>query len=259
MLDELFGEFLGDLIGDILGVGAAGAAVGVAGKKLHEMSKKRQIEHYPAEPDEDPFLNLLMAQLTFGLIVAKADGFVEESELRMMVEATAMMHNLNEDGINMVSEIIRAIMKQNLPKGEDLAARLAHADLNLKASILMFLYLVAHADGKITDDECRQIDWIAYGFGCTTAQKNKAREIADQVYTKQFQSTGPVMTRDFALELLQLNDGFSPEQLEVAIEKQMVKYNPATLQEMGADFARMGEAKMQQLKLAYDYLKSEKV
>ncbi len=185
----------------------------------------------------------IVSLLVLTSAVMKADGKVTKAELDYVKQF--FIRSFGVDEAQEALLMLRDLLKQNIPVDDVCAQIKSNMDKHLRLQLFNFLFGIALADGKVTQDEQLLLEHIAKRLG-----------LSDEEYKSAKSSF--ISNADWAYELLELTPAATDEEIKKAYRKMAIKYHPDKVEYLGEDFKRAANEKFQKLNQAYDTIKKER-
>jgi DnaJ like chaperone protein len=132
--------------------------------------------------------------------------------------------------------------------------------LNLKQVLLMYLTVMALADGNIDSSERAVLEKIALSLGYSQAEFNRILDmVLNQAHFAQGQ-TDPKTALDDAYKALGVSNDSTDQQVKRAYRKLMSQHHPDKLIGQGVpeDMIKVATEQAQEIQLAYDLIKKHR-
>ena len=182
--------------------------------------------------------------LSLAAIVIKADGKVDERELRFV--RNYFISNYGEAYASSIFAKFNTEVKkedQNLNEITRLFAQRAPYETRLQ--ILHFLFAIANADGHIAEVEVQKILQIANAL--------KLRSMDFESIKAMF-----VKSADNAYKILEISPSASDAEVKKAYRNMAKKYHPDKLQTQDEALKKGAQEKFQQVQAAYEAIQKER-
>lgn len=237
-----FGKWLGGGLGWAVG-GPIGAILGfVIGSVVDGSSDgqaQRRIETHGQTTAGGYFMSLLV------LIAAimKADGKVMRSELDYVKDF--LRRNFGEDSSAEAVRMLKDLLNQTIPVGD--VCRQIQRNMNYSARLQMlhFLFGIAQADKKVSDDESKLIEFIAREMGISGSDYTSIKAMF-------------VQDSGYAYKILEIEPTATDEEIKKAYRRMAMKYHPDKLGNMGEDIQHAAQEKFKKVNEAYQTIKKER-
>jgi len=240
------GFTLGGPIGAILGIALASMSNGGGNWKTLEekmgpgpVNNNRSRNFTKSQTAND----YRMAFLVMFAAVIKADGLILKSELDVVKKF--LVNNYGKDGALEALQILKKLLEQNI----DVDAVSTQCGMNMTYSTRLHLvhqlYAIAMADNDLDPKETEIIGRIAFKMNLTTADFVSI----SAMYKPKTDD------RKWALDILELQEGASEEEIKKAYRRMAMKYHPDKVSSLGEVERKNAEDKFKEVKKAYDTLK----
>jgi DnaJ like chaperone protein len=240
-----FGAFLGYMIGSSVD---RAQAYGIGGINPLSAGQRQKV-----------FLDtvfILMGKL------AKADGHISQDEIDH-VEAFIKKMGMTTEHRQEAIDQFKKGSTTDFDMTETLDAFLASCGhtLNLKQVLLMYLTVMALADGKVDESERNVLEQIALHLGYSRAEFNR---ILDMVLNQAHFSQGqpdPKSALEDAYKALGVPADSTDQQVKRAYRKLMSQHHPDKLMGQGVpeDMIKVATEQAQEIQVAYDLIKKHRV
>lgn len=239
-----FGAFLGYMIGSSVD---RARAFGLGGVNPLSAGQRQKV-----------FLDtvfVLMGKL------AKADGHISQDEINHVEAFIKKMGMTAEHRQEAISQFKRG-SETNFDMTETLDQFMASCGhtLNLKQVLLMYLTVMALADGKVDQSERDVLEQIALHLGYSRAEFNRILEmVLNQAHFSHGQ-VDPKTALDDAYKALGIPADSTDQQVKRAYRKLMSQHHPDKLMGQGVpeDMIKVATEQAQEIQLAYDLIKKHR-
>lgn len=239
-----FGAFLGYMIGSSID---RAHAYGIGGINPLSAGQRQKV-----------FLDtvfILMGKL------AKADGHISRDEVDH-VEAFIKKMNMTAEHRQEAIEQFKKGSETNFDMTDTLNEFMSSCGhtLNLKQVLLMYLTVMALADGKVDESERNVLEQIALRLGYSRAE---FKRILDMVLNQAHFSQGqpdPKSALEDAYKALGVSADSSDQEVKRAYRKLMSQHHPDKLIGQGVpeDMIKVATEQAQEIQLAYDLIKKHR-
>lgn len=242
-----FSKWIGAALGWSFG-GPIGAILGLAlGSLVDGMSNTNgssvygeQTTHKPQTQPGDFEVSLLI----LASIVIKADGKQDQRELDYVRMQFVSMYG--KERANHAFRLFNEINKQqNISTRQvclQIRQMMQHAS---RLQLIHFLFGIAQADGKVTDDELQQIYTIAGYLGISHSDYESIKAMF-------YKST------DSAYKILEIDKTATNDEIKKAYRNMAKKYHPDKVVHLGKEHQKGAEEKFKQVQDAYHQLQKER-
>ena len=240
----IFGAFLGYMIGSSVD---RTRAYGIGGINPLSAGQRQKV-----------FLDtvfVLMGKL------AKADGHISRDEIahvEAFIKKVGMTVEHRQEAINQFKKGSTADF--DMTETLDQFMTSCGQTLNLKQVLLMYLTVMALADGKVDPAEKTVLEQIALHIGYSKAEFNRILEmVLSQAHFAQGQ-TNPADALADAYKALGVTADQTDQQIKRAYRKLMSQYHPDKLIGQGVpeDMIKVATEQAQEIQVAYDLIKKQR-
>lgn len=236
-----FGAFLGYMIGSSVD---RAQAYGIGGINPLSAGQRQKV-----------FLDtvfILMGKL------AKADGHISRDEVDH-VEAFIKKMNMTAEHRQEAIDQFKKGSETNFDMTDTLNEFMSSCGhtLNLKQVLLMYLTVMALADGKVDESERNVLEQIALRLGYSRAEFKRILDmVLNQAHFSQDQ-TNPADALNDAYKALGVSADRSDQEVKRAYRKLMSQHHPDKLIGQGVpeDMIKVATEQAQEIQLAYDLIK----
>lgn len=184
-----------------------------------------------------------MVFLVMFAAVMKADGKILRTELDVVKKF--LVNNYGTDGALEALQILKKLLEQNI----DVDAVSRQCAMNMTYSTRLHLvhqlYAIAMADSNLDPKEEEIICHIALEMRVTAADLGSI----SAMYKPKTD------TRKWAMDVLELTEGASQDEIKKAYRRMAMKYHPDKVSVLGDEEKKKAEEKFKDVKQAYDILK----
>jgi DnaJ like chaperone protein len=239
-----FGAFLGYMIGSSVD---RAQAYGIGGINPLSAGQRQKV-----------FLDtvfLLMGKL------AKADGHISRDEIdhvEAFIKKMGMTAEHRQEAINQFKKGSETDFDMTNTLDEFMA-NCGHT-LNLKQVLLMYLTVMALADGKVDESERNVLEQIALHLGYSQAEFKRILDmVLNQAHFSQGQAN-PADALNDAYKALGVPADSTDQQVKRAYRKLMSQHHPDKLMGQGVpeDMIKVATEQAQEIQLAYDLIKKHR-
>lgn len=247
-----FGGPIGAIIGMALGSLVDNVSDGFKDPLLGEGKQRKQQRRdpYRRQPNyrtqERPRTqsgDFEVSLLILASVVIKADGVQDERELNFVRQQFASMYG--KQRANHAFQLFKSISKQNISTRQvcnQIRQMMDHAS---RLQLLHFLFGIAKADGRVTEDEVRQIYTIS---GYLRISNKDYESIKAMFYNN----------KENAYKILEIDKSATVDEIKKAYRKMAKKYHPDRLAHLGKEHQKGAEEKFRQVQEAYETLQNER-
>lgn len=196
--------------------------------------------------------------------LAKADGHISKDEIAH-VEAFIKKNGMSTEHRKQAIEQFKRGSSADFDINDTLRQFMAACGhtLNLKQVLLMYLIVMALADGKLDPTEQSLLEKIASQLGYSTAQFRQMLEmVLNQAHFSQGQSTqqSPASALADAYKALGVTKDNTDQQIKRAYRKLMSQYHPDKLigQGLPEDMIAVATEQAKEIQVAYDLIKKQR-
>lgn len=193
--------------------------------------------------------------------LAKADGHISRDEVDH-VEAFIKKMNMTAEHRQEAIEQFKKGSETNFDMTDTLNEFMSSCGhtLNLKQVLLMYLTVMALADGKVDESERNVLEQIALRLGYSRAE---FKRILDMVLNQAHFSQGqpdPKSALEDAYKALGVSADSSDQEVKRAYRKLMSQHHPDKLIGQGVpeDMIKVATEQAQEIQLAYDLIKKHR-
>lgn len=230
--------------------GPIGAIVGVVLSSLIDVGNSwKAIESGDGDNVSGKFTRAQMAndyRMTFLVMFAavmKADGRIMKTELDVVKKF--LVNNYGKDGALEALQILKKLLEQNI----DVDAVSHQCAMNMSYSTRLHLvhqlFAIAMADNDLDPKEEEMICHIALEMEVVAA------DVTSITAMYKPKKDG----REWAMKVLELENGASQDEIKKAYRRMAMKYHPDKVSVLGDDERRKAEDKFKEVKRAYEILK----
>ena len=239
-----FGAFLGYMIGSSVD---RARAFGIGGINPLSAGQRQQV-----------FLDTVFVLMG---TMAKADGHISKDEINHVEVFIKKMGMTTDHRQAAISQFTRGAeanfdMSDTLDQFMDSCGH----TLNLKQVLLMYLTVMALADGNIDSAEKNVLEQIALRLGYSRAEFKRILDmVLNQAHFSQGQSDPATALAD-AYKALGIAEDNTDQQVKRAYRKLMSQYHPDKLIGQGVpeDMIKVATAQAQEIQVAYDLIKKQR-
>ena len=254
-----FSKWIGASLGWSFG-GPIGAIIGLAlGSVVDAMSNGKgnpllgdrqarggQRTTYRTQPRQRPQTqsgDFEVSLLVLASVVIKADGKQDQSELDFVRQQFLNMYG--KERANQAFKLFKNISKQNVsirPVCLQIRQMMDHPS---RLQLMHFLFGIAKADGRVTEDEVKQIYTIAGYLGISSRDYESIKAM--------FYNSS-----DNAYKVLEITKSATVDQIKKAYRKMAKKYHPDKVIHLGKEHQKGAEEKFRQVQAAYEQIQKER-
>ncbi|MFW5450245.1 MAG: co-chaperone DjlA [Methylophagaceae bacterium] len=248
LLGYFFGGFFGAFIGYLIGSSIDRARdYGLGGINPLGTGHRREV-----------FLEtvfVLMGKL------AKADGHISKDEINHVEQFIKQMGMSSEHRSEAITQFKRGSAGDfDISSTLDQFMTTCGHTLNLKQALLMYLIVIALADGKIDSSEQALLEKIASRLGYSDAQ---FKQLLDMVLNQSHFSGGQAHSANAiedAYKALGVTKDNTDQEIKRAYRKLMSQYHPDKLigQGLPEDMIAVATKQAQEIQVAYDLIKKQR-
>lgn len=182
--------------------------------------------------------------LSLAALVIKADGKVEEKELRFV--RNYFISNYGADyAATIFSRFNSEIKKETQDLSEIARLFVNGAPYNTRLQIVHFLFGIANADGSVSSSEVKKIDQIAAALGIRFANFESIKAM----FVKQAGN---------AYKILEIDSNATNSEVKKAYRTMAKKYHPDKLSSADPAMQKGAQEKFQQVQAAYEKIQKER-
>ena len=187
--------------------------------------------------------------------IAKADGTISESEVQMMRQFFIQQLNFSGAKIEWLNDTIATAKKS--PESIQILAKEFTNQFGYESQLMLLnmLYNVAYADGKLHEEETRQIDQLAVLLNISAFDHQRIK----MAFEAQFGDIASQANTDKYFATLGIPNHSSQEEIKKAYRDLTKKYHPDKVQHLGEEFKDQAEKRMQEINAAYDEIMKQVV
>ncbi|HEY3390809.1 MAG TPA: TerB family tellurite resistance protein [Prolixibacteraceae bacterium] len=238
------GKWIGGGLGFTLG-GPLGALAGfVLGSFFDEaeviIQKTGNITGQKVQATQGDYMFSLLVLVS---AVLKADGKILRSELDYVKEF--LKGNFGTEGAKQALIILKDLTRQNIPVTDVCIQIRKYVDHSSRLQLIHFLFGIANADGVLHPEELKLIRHIATTLGISVADYSSIEAMF-------------IPKRDWAYNILEINEKATNEEIKKAYRKMALKYHPDKVSYLGEDVQKAANEKFQKLNEAYQAICKER-
>lgn len=175
--------------------------------------------------------------------VMKADNKVVTSELDFVKQY--FIQNFGRNSAQEAMLMLRDILKQTIPVKDVSSQIKSRLDYHSRLQLVHFLFSLAYADQKVSEEELNVIKVIAGYLGIS----DKDVDSLKSMFYKDI---------DSAYKVLEVDRNATDEEIKKAYRRMAVKYHPDKVSYLGEEFRKAANEKFQKVNEAYERIKKER-
>ncbi|MEN3323907.1 TerB family tellurite resistance protein [Mariniflexile soesokkakense] len=243
-----FSKWIGAALGWSFG-GPIGAILGLAlGSLVDGISNGNGSAVYTNNPQERPQTqpgDFEVSLLILASIVIKADGKQDQRELDFVRLQFVNMYG--KERANHAFKLFKEINKQQNISTKQVCFQIKQMMQHpSRLQLIHFLFGIANADVKVTNDEAHQIFTIAGYLGIS-------HNDYESIKAMFFKST------DSAYKILEIDKAATNDEIKKAYRAMAKKYHPDKVIHLGEEHQKGAEEKFKQVQDAYEQLQKERL
>ena len=225
--------------------GPLGGIIGYAIGSLFSTNRPRairsEVEDTFGNTEEKRDFNVTL--LVLSAAVMKADGNVKRSELDYVKRF--FLQNFGQERAESYIKMLRGILEKdyNLYEVSQQVGR--YMDYSSRLQLLHYLFGIANADGRISQEELSVVNTISDYMGITNGD---------------FQSVKAMFIKetDSAYKILGVDPSASDEEVKKAYREMAKKNHPDLVSNLGDEVRQAAEKKFQEINGAYESIKKQR-
>ena len=225
--------------------GPLGAIIGFAISELFSSSRptklRSEVNEQFGNTEEKRDFNVTL--LVLSAAVMKADGAVKKSELDYVKRF--FLQNFGQERAENYIKMLREILEKdyNLYEVSQQVGR--HMDYASRLQLLHYLFGIAEADGRISQEELSVINTISDYMGVTNSDFLSMKAMF-------------IKETDSAYKILGIDPSATDEEVKKAYREMAKKNHPDLVSNLGDEVRQAAERKFQEINEAYDTIKKQR-
>jgi len=237
-----FAKWIGGGLGWAVG-GPIGALIGFVVGTVVDGTEQVSLQRRGARRIPTTTGGYITSLLVLIAAIMKADGRVMRSELDYVREF--LKRNFGEESAGEASLMLRDLLEQNIPVADVCRQIQINMNYSARLQLLHFLYGISLADGKVSTEEQKLVEFIGRNMGITANDLESIRAMF-------IQDTG------YAYKILEIEPSATDEELKKAYRRMAMKHHPDKLATMGEEIQKAAQEKFRKVTEAYEAIKKER-
>ena len=231
-----FGWVFGGPIGAIIGYGISELFSGQRPTKI-----RSEVNEQFGNTEEKRDFNVTL--LVLSAAVMKADGAVKKSELDYVKRF--FLQNFGQERAENYIKMLREILNKdyNLYEVSQQVGR--HMDYASRLQLLHYLFGIAEADGRISQEELSVINTISDYMGVSNSDFMSMKAMF-------------IKETDSAYKILGIDPSATDDEVKKAYREMAKKNHPDLVSNLGDDVRQAAERKLQEINEAYETIKKQR-
>ncbi|MEM9680135.1 MAG: TerB family tellurite resistance protein [Bacteroidota bacterium] len=232
MVDNMADGFKDPLLGE-----------GKTKRKRRDTYRRQQPQYRTQQRPKTQSGDFEVSLLILASVVIKADGKQDQSELNFVRQQFASMYG--KERANHAFKLFKNISQQHISTRQVCIQIRQMMDHASRLQLLHFLFGIAKADGKVTEDEIRQIYTISGYLNIS----NKDYESIKAMFYKNHEN---------AYKILEIEETATDDEVKKAYRKMAKKYHPDRVAHLGKEHQQGAEEKFRQVQEAYEHIQDKR-
>jgi DnaJ like chaperone protein len=234
------GAIIGLAIGSMFDGGRSQSILGEGTSKTYQQSSRNRYDRQSRSTRSGDFE---VSLLILASIVIKSDGRQDERELDFVRQQFLKMYG--KERANHAFQLFKAVSKQNISKRQVCLQIRQMMDHASRLQLLHFLFGIAKADGRVSEEELKTIQTIAGYLGISLKDFESIKAMFYNVSAN-------------AYKVLEIQESASDAEVKKAYRIMVKKYHPDRVSHLGPEHLKGAEEKFRRVQEAYEYIQNKR-